>query len=212
MSARYGGSTTFGLTNLGQAFHAHWRSDGSDVEVLTGYITRNPAWLAESILLDTLRLEIAGLPMWQIEALWSVAAYPFHDLRREGHDGRDWLRRIIRLCQDRLHTDGRATEESAPPSPYGHLTGAVLDEILLASQGITEGSLRWPGTYVPGIVPTLNDVAAKTCPDLAFRLLLRALDKVGPHIPREQYDRYIALGKHFSYGEDVVGTYDYLVS
>lgn len=212
MSARYGGSTTFGLTDLGQAFHAHWRSDGGDVEVLTTYITGNPAWLAESILLDTLRLETADLPMWQIEALWSVAAYPFHDLRGEGHDGRDWLRRIIRLCQDRLHTDGCATEESAPPSPYGHLTGEVLDEILRASQAITAGSLEGYGGYVPGIVPALNEVANKACPDLAFRLLLRALDKVGPHISREQYDRYIALGKRFAYGEDVVGTYDYLVS
>ncbi|MFD4133726.1 hypothetical protein [Streptomyces goshikiensis] len=212
MSARYGGATDFGFTDVAQAFHASWRSDGSDVEVLTAYITGNPAWLAESILLDTLRLEAADLPAWQIEALWSVATHPFHDLRREGHDGRDWLRRIIGLCQDRLHTDGRATGEGASPSPYGHLTGAVLDEILVASQGITEGSLRAFGGYVPGIVPALNDAAAKVCPDLAFRLLLRTHAKVGPRISREQYDRYTALGKHFAYDKDVVGTYDHLMS
>ncbi|MFG3001650.1 hypothetical protein [Streptomyces sp. NPDC048340] len=209
MSARYGGATDFGFTDVAQAFHAHWRSDGSDVEVLTVYITGNPAWLAESILLDTLRLETAGLPTWQIAALWSVATHPFHDLRREGHEGSDWLRRIIRLCQDRLQTDGAAAVESAQPSPYGHLTGAVLDEILLASQGITEGSLQAFGGYVPGIVPALNDVAAKVCSDLAFRLLLRALDKVGPRISREQFDRYAALGKRFAYDADVVGYYDY---
>lgn len=212
MSARYDGATDFGFTDLGQAFHSGWRYDGSDIEVLTGYITGNPAWLAESILLDTLRLEAADLPAWQIEALWSVATHPFHDLRREGQDGPDWLRRITGLCRDRLHTDGRTTEESAPPSPYGHLTGVVLDEILLASQGITEGSLRWPGTYVPGIAPALNEVAAKVCPDLAFRLLLRALAKVGPRISQEQYNRYTALGKHFDYDKHVVGTYDHLMS
>ncbi|MFD0277813.1 hypothetical protein ACFVHB_28430 [Kitasatospora sp. NPDC127111] len=212
MTERFGGASDFGFSLMGEAFHSHWRSEGSDVEVLADYLARNPAWLAESILVDALRLEAAGLPAWQIEALWSAATHPFHDLRREGHDGRDWLRRIVRFSRERLRTEDSDIEECALPSPYSHLTGAVLDEILLVSVGITEGSLHAFGGYVPGVVPALNQVAAQVCPDLAFRLLLRALAKFGPRISQGQYDRYVTLGKQFEYGELLVDGYDHLMS
>ncbi|MFD5922701.1 hypothetical protein ACFVYP_39255 [Kitasatospora sp. NPDC058201] len=212
MTERHDGASDFGFSLLAKAFHAHWRSEGSDVEVLTDYIAQNPPWVAESILLDTLQLVAADLPVWQIEAIWSMATHPFHDLRREGHDGRDWLHRIIRLSQDRLRTQEGATEEGAPLTPYAALTGAVLDEILAVSVGITEGALKWPSLYVPGIVPALNDVATRVCPDLAFRLMLRALSKFVPRVSREQYDRYVALGQRSEYGELLVSGYDHLTA
>ncbi|WP_380282317.1 hypothetical protein [Kitasatospora purpeofusca] len=210
MTRRHQRATEFGFSRLVQAFHPHWRSEGSDIEVLADHIARNPPLLVEPILLDALRLEAADLPAWQLEALWSMGTHPYHDLRREGHDGRDWLHRIILLSRERLHTEGGGIVESAPPSPYGHLTGAVLDEILLVSVRVTERALGAPGGYVPGIVPALNEVATRVCPDLAFRLLLCAVDKVGLRIPRDQYDRYVVLGQQFEYGELLVDGYEHL--
>lgn len=64
---------------------------------------------------------------------------------------------------------------------------------------------------MPGVVPALNLVATQVSCELAFRLLLLELTAYGPGITRAQYDRYVALGAKFEYGELLVEGYEHLV-
>ncbi|MDI1462184.1 hypothetical protein QEZ54_14540 [Catellatospora sp. KI3] len=211
MSGRYG-ELDFGLTDLLKAFHQDWRHGGTDVEVLSAYAAKNPPYLLESVLIDALRLDESAVPTWAIEALWSAATDRCHDLRRAGWDGREWLRRIVQLSQERLLQEREGFQARVPSGAYGHLTGAVLDEIALVAVGLLESSLRAGPRYVPGVVPALSLVATHACPDLAFRLLLRELTAYGHEVTRSQYDRYVALGASFDYGQFLVGCYDHLVA
>ncbi|MDH6125931.1 hypothetical protein [Kitasatospora sp. GP82] len=212
MTERYGGME-FGLPHLARAFHRYWREEeGSDVDVLMAYTVDMPAYKVEAALIDALRLADSDVPTWAIEALWSLGTEQLHVLRDEGREGRDWLRLVIRLYREHLLAEAPpGSLTSAPPNAYVHLTGAVLDEILLVSNGMLNGSLSPQRRYVPGVVPALEQVAAYACPDLAFRFLLRALTAFGPGISQGQYERYVALGEKFEYGEFLVQGYEHLV-
>lgn len=210
MADRYGGAE-FGIPHLMRAFHHNWRYEGTDIEVLTAYATQSPLYLVEAALIDAVRLTDSAVPTWAIEALWSAATDRCHDLRREGRDGRDWLRLAIRLCRDRLIEEVPGYQTTTRPGEYAHLTGVVLDEITLVSAGLLYSAVRAGGRYVPGIVPALNFVAIEACPDLAFRLLLRELTAYGQEVSRAQFERYVALGEMFEYGELLVAGYDHLV-
>ncbi|GAA1069001.1 hypothetical protein GCM10009665_75310 [Kitasatospora nipponensis] len=210
MSERHGG-LEFGLTHLVRAFHLNWRYEGSDIEVLTSYVDRMPTDLVEAALVDALRVADPAVPAWVFETLWLVGTERSHDLRAHGREPAAWLQQIIGLCRGRLEKEGWSSPRSALPSPYGRLTGSVLDEITVVSAALLESALRDKWTYVPGVVPALSHVAGHACPDLAFRFLLRALTLFGPQITRGQYERYVALGAQFEYGELLVEGYDHLV-
>jgi hypothetical protein len=210
MTERHGG-LDFGLPHLVRAFHDRWRAEGGDLEVVTAYTVQFPLTMVEAVLADTLRLTGSAVPPWAIEALWSAGTERRHDLLEEGRDGRDWLDLLSRLCVERLGTEGPDHPRSVPPSPYAHLTGAVLDEIALVSPGLAAASLGSGRRHVPGVVPALEQVALHACPDLAFRFLLRLLANYGPGIPRSQYERWAALGAAFEYGELMIEGYEHLV-
>jgi hypothetical protein len=60
-------------------------------------------------------------------------------------------------------------------------------------------------------VPALNLVATQTSCELAFRLLLTELASYRVEITRAQYERFLALGVQFDYGELLVEGYEHLV-
>ncbi|MFF3836543.1 hypothetical protein [Streptomyces sp. NPDC001930] len=211
MSDRYGGME-FGLTHLVRAFHLNWRYEGSDIEVLTSYTDRMPPDLVEAALLDAGRLAEPTVPAWVFTTLWSIGTERSHDLQEHGRDSEEWLRQIIELCRGRLRREGQNYPENIPPSPYRHLTGAVLDEILLVSPELLERAHREKWSSIPGTVPALHHVAEHVCPDLAFRYLLRALTLYSPPVSRSQYDRYVDLGRQLEYGELLVEGYEHLTT
>ncbi|MFG2908979.1 hypothetical protein ACGF13_28385 [Kitasatospora sp. NPDC048286] len=133
------------------------------------------------------------------------------NLRSEGIDPRDWLLEVIRLCRERLSTEGLATPEEVEPSPYQHLTGVVLDEIMIVAPGLLELAQDSSWKSIPGVVPALSHTAMHACPDLAFRFLLGSLT-YGPQVTQKQYDRYVALGIQFEYGRLLVAGYHHLTS
>jgi hypothetical protein len=211
VTERFGGME-FGLPHVTRAFHRYWREEvGSDVDVLTAYTVDMPAYLVEAVLIDALRLADSDVAAWAIEALWSLGTEQRHVLRDEGREGRGWLRLVIGLYRDHLRSAAPDSPATAPPNPYLHLTGSVLDEIRLVADGMLIESLSPHRRYVPGVVPALELVAARACPDLAFRFLLQALTAFGPGISRGQYERYVALGEQFEYGELLVEGYEHLV-
>lgn len=210
MTERYGGDE-FGLPHLGRMFHHSWRDEWpTEDEALARYVDGMPPHLVEALLLDALRMAGPAVPTWVFETLWSVGAERRLELRSEGIDPRAWLLRIIRLCRDRLDREGLGHPQEVPPGPYGHLTGAVLDEIMIVTPGLLELAQDSSWKSVPGVVPALTHTAVHACPDLAFRFLLRALT-YGPQLTRKQYERYVELGRRFEYGEFLVGGYDHLM-
>jgi hypothetical protein len=209
---RYGGME-FGLPHMADLmFDRYWREGaGTDIDVLAASVGGMPVNRVQAVLVDALRLTESDVPTWAIQALWSLCTEQRHVLRDEGWDGRDWLQQIVRTYRDHLLRVVPGGPFLAPPNPYVHLTGAVLDELLLVSRGMLEESLSPRRRYVPGIVPAIEQVALRACPDLAFRLLLRALSAFSPGVAQGQFDRYVELGRAFEYGELLVEGYDHLV-
>lgn len=211
MTERFGGME-FGLPRVTRAFHRYWREEvGSDVDVLMAYTVDMPTYQVEAVLIDALRLADSDVPAWAIEALWTLGTQEQHVLRDEGREGRDWLRLVIGLYRDHLLSKAPDSLVTAPPNPYLHLTGSVLDEIRLVADAMLVESLSYRRRYIPGVVPALELVAARADPDLAFRFFLHALAAYGPDIPRGQYERYVALGEQFEYGELLVQGYEHRV-
>jgi hypothetical protein len=211
MIERYGGMD-FGLTGLiGAYFHQDWRHGGTDVEVVTSYATQNPRMYVEAVLLDAARLDDSTLPTPVVETLWSVATVRCHDLKRQGWDGRAWLQKIIQLCQGRLVGEDPSYDLTVPPSPYMHLAEVVVDEIAR----VTPRLHGWISRDEPGLGEEVGEglrgVATEACPDLAFRLLLRELSAFGSRISQTEYDRYMALGEQFGYGELLIEGYAHLI-
>ncbi|MFF7633056.1 hypothetical protein ACFZB9_07865 [Kitasatospora sp. NPDC008050] len=210
MTDRYGGDE-FGLPHFGQVFHHSWRDEWSTEDAaLARYVDGTAPYLIEAVLVDALRMADPAVPTWVFETLWSLGTERRLELRTEGIDPRDWLLRIIRLCRERLAGEGLDRHEEVPPSPYGHLTGAVLDEIMIVTPGLLELAQDSSWKTVPGVLPALDHTARHVCPDLAFRYLLRALT-YGPQITRKQYERYVELGRRFEYGEFLVQGYEHLM-
>ncbi|GAB7188570.1 hypothetical protein ATKI12_8401 [Kitasatospora sp. Ki12] len=211
MTERYGGHE-FGLPHLGQVFHHSWRDDwATEAQALAYYTAGMPPHLVEALLVDALRLAAPAVPTWVFETLWAVGSERRLNFRSEGIDPRDWLLGIIRMCRERLRAEGIDPSEEVAPSPYQYLTGAVLDEIMIVAPGLLELAQDSSWKSIPGAVPALSHAAGHVCPDLAFRFLLRALT-YAPQITRKQYDRYVALGRQFEYGELVVDGYQHLMA
>ncbi|MEV4949893.1 hypothetical protein [Streptomyces sp. NPDC053755] len=205
----------FGLLHLAGTFDRYWRQEvGSDTDVLMAYATGMPAYLVHAVVVDAVRLTDSAVPDWAIETLWSLGTEERHVLRKEGEAARDWLRLVSGLYQDHLRTHAPDSSTDVAPSPYVHLTGAVLDEVRLVMPLMPDPPVGpISKRYIPGVGRALEQVALQACPDLAFRFLLEALRVLGPQISRGQFDRYRALGVELEYDEFfVAGCYDHLVS
>ncbi|MFF1872600.1 hypothetical protein [Kitasatospora herbaricolor] len=210
MTERYGGDE-FGLPHLGQVFHHSWRDEwATEAQALAYYADGMPPYLVEALLVDALRVSAPAVPPWVFETLWAVGTERRLELRNEGIDPREWLLGVVRLCRERLRAEGLTPPEEVPASPYQHLTGDVLDEIMIVTPGLLELAQDSSWKSIPGVVPALSHAAVHACPDLAFRFLLRALT-YGPQITRKQYERYVELGRRFEYGQFLVPGYEHLM-
>ena len=199
---RYDYRDDFGLSGLAGQFRPDWSLGGSIHEVAATWASHD----AEALLEDVVRLQQSSIPAWAVAAVWGAAAGPYSP-----EEGADWLDRLEAICLDRIRSSGGEFQvpETGPRS--SELTGAVLDEIGLASQRLTDrlaGSRYGRGE---GAALALDLLAREVCPDLAFRMLLRSLASFWVSIDQETFERYAALGHALGYGGDLVEYIDYLI-
>ncbi|WP_329316965.1 hypothetical protein [Streptomyces sp. NBC_01262] len=191
----------FGLTGLTERFHQDWRTGLTGTLSARDVVAESADYDARAILEDTLRVLHSSLPTWAVTALWHASTERNHDLDAVGTDGRAWLREIVDVCVERIKQDDPDFTAAVPVPAPDALTGAVLDEILIAGPALTDKTMNWPQCEVSGVVPALESAVHQVGPDLGFRLFLRAMLRYRVPISRTQFERYVALGERFGFAE-----------
>lgn len=199
----------FGLTWLTTMFHADWRHNGATgAEVVRYHLV--PDLVPEAVL--AIRRDAEGLldnlDSATIETLWKAATDPdgtFSDPRAGFTTGSEWMGAVIQECDNWLHAKPGIPPLSGADTVDGtDVLGEVREEIGQA------------GMVPDGVRHALVRCATRCTPELAFRLLLRAIVEYGirggAQISPRQYGRLRGLGSTLRYGEFVVSELEPLVA
>lgn len=200
----------FGVTWLMSMFHQDWSHHGPTAAAAVQY----HFWEGldqESVLAvrQDARL-LQSLPSDTIEALWQAGTATGPEFFSGGRtgvtSGAQWMETLIGLCDVWLSTKRHVRPLDGPT---GVQDGAdVADEVL--------AEIRQARLVPDTIRHALVECARRCTPDLAFRLLLRAVSEAGTEtqatLSPEQYARLENLGSALHYGEFVVESVRYLVA
>ncbi|MEJ8638081.1 hypothetical protein [Streptomyces sp. MS2.AVA.5] len=201
----------FGIPWIMSFFHQDWRMDAAtEVEAVADQLVEELE--PETVLLvrRDARLLLDGLLSDRITVLWEGCADEGKYFFRRGRvtDGAAWMREVIGVCDAWL---SRRTDTPALCDADRYEGTELASEVLTAVEEFTSLLDR-------EVVDALAECARCCTPDLALRLLLRALPmksaSLSPnylYLSEGQYERLQALGKDFHYGEYVVSAIDYLV-
>ncbi|MEU9318849.1 hypothetical protein [Streptomyces sp. NPDC048295] len=192
----------FGLTWLMNSFHADWTScAGSEAEALGPVLwdELDPRQVM-SLRRDAASL-MERLPAGTVERLWeSGVEFPgFFGSRVPS--GTLWMRLIVRECDAWLSRNrtvplGKADQEEG----FAHADAVV-------------GELREEADHLGEDLTSDLILCADRCtPDLAFRILLQALECKGQQIDRSRYERLERIGMSLRYGEFLVSKLEHLVT
>ncbi|MFE1308075.1 hypothetical protein [Streptomyces sp. NPDC058755] len=207
--ARRDASGDFGLSALTSWFEDAWQEDTARARVRQAAAAddsaQTPGSAAALLLADAHRLLDSSLPTETIEILWLSASGRGYNIDRGGIDARDWLRLIEDVCDERLREITPQYRHTAPPLRTD-LRDAVLRVVREATPLLTDVNIspRWEPIPGASALAAVKEVVTHVDADLGFRLLLRLLHVVSPSLTQEQYSRYQALGRQFSYGDDHV--------
>lgn len=200
----------FGVTWLMSMFHEDWTHHGhraADAAAYHLWGELDP----ESVL--TVRRDVRlllRLPSETIEVLWLAGAAggpSFFSGGRTGvTSGTQWMEALAGLCDAWLSRNAQADRADVTPAEWD---GAALADAVVAE--IAEAR------FVPDeVAHALTECVHGCTPDLAFRLLLRAMARAGvapgASLSSEHYARMEALGSALHYGEFVVSEVKHLVS
>ncbi|ATW48374.1 hypothetical protein [Streptomyces peucetius] len=154
---------------------------------------------------DAVRLLGSPLPTRVIDILWCAAVRSKFVPDARWMDGRDWLRQIVDVCEERIRRD-ESRFDALPPGPVcdPELRDAVLAEVRTIATELEHTTADHPYYGVPEVVPSLERVVTEADPDLGFRLFLRVLKAYLVPISESQHLRYRELGERFGYNEFVV--------
>lgn len=154
---------------------------------------------------DAVRLLESPLPTRVIDILWCAAVRSEFVPDERWMDGRDWLRQIVDVCEERIRRD-QPGFDALPPAPVcdPELRDAVLAEVRTIATELEHTTADHPYYGVPEVVPSLERVVTEVDPDLGFRLFLRVLKAYLVPISESQHLRYRELGERFGYNEFVV--------
>ncbi|MEE1754492.1 hypothetical protein [Streptomyces sp. SP18CS02] len=154
---------------------------------------------------DALTLLDSPLPTRVIDILWCAAVRSKFVPDELWMDGRDWLRQIVDVCEERIRRDDPRFE-ALPPAPVcdPELRDAVLAEVRAFAPELEHTTADHPYYGVPDVVPSLERVVIEADPDLGFRLFLRVLKAYLIPVSKSRYLRYRELGERFGYNELVV--------
>ncbi|MBP5940131.1 hypothetical protein [Streptomyces acidiscabies] len=204
-------SWDFGFSRLAGSAHQDWRPDAAVDEVhmvaYTDEPRQPPGTTAALLLEDALRLLRSPLSDNAITALWIAVSDAALRI-----DGRDWLRLIATVCEERLREVAPAYTPVTPPART-ELTGTVLAELREVALTVGDKAIspHWQPLPAVDAMTALEQVIERVDPDLGFRLFLRVMWTLCVRITREQYQRYEAIGERFGYGEYHVNNVEDLV-
>ncbi|MFD7879257.1 hypothetical protein ACFV5G_35060 [Streptomyces sp. NPDC059766] len=189
----------FGVSWVMGFFHQDWIYEGPTAadmvaKLLAGDTDEEAlAVRRDARLLDT-------LPSKTLEVLWNAGAQYMPSFERIG-GGTQWTRTVGGLCDARLS----ANEEVSP------LAGADMEDGTAELDAIV-AEIERAEFLAAEVRSALADCARHCSPDLAFRILLRAM-VVAPDgsLSPDQYARLEAIGSALHYGEYVVDTVKFLI-
>ncbi|MFF3820340.1 hypothetical protein ACFYYD_27745 [Streptomyces bluensis] len=193
-------------------FHQDWTlSAATEVEAVADQFVEELE--PEAVLLvrrDALLL-LGNLTSDQIKVLWEGCADGGKYFFRRGRvtEGDQWMRQVIEVCDAWLSGRPEAPSLTEADTYEGN---DLADQVLAALE-------EFSGVLDPQVADALGACVRSCTPDLAFRLLLRALversasrSPEGVSLSVGQYARLERLGAALHYGEFVVSDVDHLVT
>lgn len=200
----------FGLTWLMGMFHEDWTHHGPTAAEAVGYHLWDELDPRSVLAVRRDARLLLRLPSEAIEALWlagtAVGPSFFSSGGRAGvTSGTRWMETLVGLCDAWLSRHAQAAAPDAVPAGGDgtELADAVLAEI------------RETRFLADEVAHALTECVRHCTPDLAFRLLLRAMAPTGTAagavLSPEHYARLAALASVMEYGEFVVSDVDHLV-
>ncbi|WP_329243802.1 contact-dependent growth inhibition system immunity protein [Streptomyces canus] len=189
----------FGVSWVMGFFHQDWIHDGpTAADVVAKHLGEESDEEVLAVRRDA-RALLDHLPSETLEVLWTAGTQYIPSFERI--TGSEWTRTVVDLCASRLS----ATTDVRP------LTGADIEDGLAHRDAVVAEIERveFLDAEVRG---ALVDCARRCTPDLAFRVLLRAVVYASDgSLSPAQYQRMEALGSALHYGEFVVESVGFLV-
>ncbi|MFI1767690.1 hypothetical protein ACH41H_37385 [Streptomyces sp. NPDC020800] len=189
----------FGVSWVMGFFHQDWTYDGDNpADVVAKQLAAAVGEDVQAVLRDARIL--GNLPSSTLEVLWYAGAQYIPGLQLLG-GGAEWTRTVVGLCDARLSANADLRPLTGADADDGR---ACLDAVVAEIDGtrFLEAEVR----------AALTDCASRCTPDVAFRVLLRAITCApDASLSSEQYTRLEAIGSVLHYGEFVVDVVKYLV-
>ncbi|MEU9010543.1 hypothetical protein AB0D12_12280 [Streptomyces sp. NPDC048479] len=195
----------FGFSGLTKWFGSPWVGEHTPLEIVVLAADWGEGAYAPTLLEDAVSLLESPLPTREIDILWCAAVRVRFVPEERWIDGRDWLRQIVDVCEERIRRDEPRSDALAPaPVCDPELRDAVLAEVRTIATELEHTTADHPYYGVPEVVPALERLVTEVDPDLGFRLFLRVLKAYVVPISESQHLRYRELGERFGYNEFVV--------
>ncbi|MEU2880537.1 hypothetical protein [Streptomyces sp. NPDC007070] len=190
----------FGVTTVMSLFHQDWIHDGETAaDVVAEYLAQSQDEQALAVRRDARLLD--ALPSSTLEVLWEAGSQYMPAFHLVG-GGAEWTRTVADLCDARLSAH---TEVHALTGADAEEGAACLDAVVAEIEAVR---------LLPAEVRSaLTECARRCSPDLAFRVLLKAISYAPAEITLSaaRYARMEAIGSALRYGEFVVDSVAYLV-
>lgn len=200
----------FGVSWLMSMFHADWTHHGPTAAEAVGYHLWDELDPQSVVAVRRDAALLLRLTSETIEVLWLAGTETgpsfFSGGRTGVTSGTRWMETLTGLCDSWLSRHAGVEVAAAVPAEWDgvELADTVLAEISAAD-------------FLPDEVGrALTECVRRCTPDLAFRLLLRAMEQIGSAsgatLSPEHYARLTALGSALRYGEFVVPQVQHLVA
>ncbi|WP_327401904.1 hypothetical protein OG194_18180 [Streptomyces sp. NBC_01288] len=164
-----------------------------------------PGTAAAMLFEDASRLLNSPLSADTLSTLWLTVSGRGLDIDQLGIDGRDWLRLVAEVSEERLRDVAPSYTPAVGPVRTA-LTQPVLAAIGEATPDLATRTVSAHRLGIPGAaaVDALREVVAYADPDLGYRLFLRLLNVLSVPLTMTRYAGYRVLGEQFGYGADHV--------
>ncbi|MFR9796979.1 hypothetical protein ACL02U_13875 [Streptomyces sp. MS06] len=190
----------FGVSWVMGFFHQDWIHEGATAADVVARHLEEPVAEEEALAVRRDARALRILPSQTLEVLWYAGA-PYMPCLQSLGGGAEWTRTVVDLCDARLSASTEGRPLSGPDAEDGR---AVLDPVVTEIE-----AARFLETEVRA---ALIDCARACTPDVAFRVLLRAINcAADASLSLEEYARLDAIGTTLQYGEYVVDCVKYLV-